>query len=66
MLLYAVPVTMNHGVLCKANSCETLCVMLSQWFGKIVCYAGQETVNHRVLFGASDCESWCAMRSKLL
>ena len=27
----AVPVSVNHGEICCASGCESLCVMLSQW-----------------------------------
>jgi hypothetical protein len=32
MVSYADPIGANHGVVCKASGCETLCAMLSQWF----------------------------------
>ena len=40
MVCDAVPVVVNHSVLCSASDCESWCAKLSQWLYIIVCYAG--------------------------
>jgi hypothetical protein len=46
MVCYAVPVVVNHDVLCWVSGCELCCTIL---------------VNHGELYWASGCESWYAM-----
>ena len=56
MVCDAVPVVVNHSVLCLASDCESSCVMLSQWLCIMVCYAEPAVLQHGVLFWASSCE----------
>jgi hypothetical protein len=48
MVCNAEPVVVNHGVLCWASGCESLCAMLSQWLWVIVCNTEPVVVNHGV------------------
>ena len=50
MVCYAVPVDVNHGVLCWGSDCESWWRKVSQWFWIMVAYAE-----------ALVCESWYAM-----
>jgi hypothetical protein len=46
MLSYAVPVVVNHGVLYRANGCESWFALLNQWLLIMVCIGEQVVVNH--------------------
>jgi hypothetical protein len=66
MLCYDEPLVVNHGVLCWASDCESLCVMLSQLLWIMVCYYERVVVNHGVLCWSSGCESWWIMLWKVV
>jgi hypothetical protein len=44
----AVPVVVNHGVICCACGCESCCVILSQWLWIMVSSSVSVVVNHAV------------------
>ena len=50
MVNYAVPVVVNHGVLCCVSGCESCRVMLSQWLLIMVCNAEAVVVNDGVIY----------------
>ena len=54
MVCIAVPVVVNHGVLCCVSGCELCCAMLRQWLWIMVCYAEPNS-----------CESCCVILSRL-
>ena len=39
MVYYSEPVIVSHGVFFTASGCESLCAMLCQWVGIMLCYA---------------------------
>jgi hypothetical protein len=56
MAYYTEPVVVNHGVLCGASGCESLCAILNQWLLIMVYITEQVIVNHGELYCASGFE----------
>jgi hypothetical protein len=78
MVCYAEKVIVNHDELCRASSCESWCIMVSQWLWILVGYSEAVVVNHCLLCEApwlrimmyyaeqSGCESLYAMLSPVV